>query len=223
MMFGELNASGYAYNTTFYNAEFELVLSKIISCYQLMVRGDFELENNENLIRDHLYLNYLNNNKIRSQIQLKNYYFDREIQEDKTKGRTDIRILSSYSFEDTDAYFILECKRLNSININGTTGLNSEYVKSGICRFTSKTYSIFYKTNGMIGFVVDSLNITQNIKHINNLMINQTETNTISEIQSREINPDFEHSYCSKHTVENDSIILYHLMFDFSKNMAGVS
>ena len=33
-MFGELNASGYTYNSTFYNAEFELVLSKVITCYQ---------------------------------------------------------------------------------------------------------------------------------------------------------------------------------------------
>ncbi|QES93787.1 hypothetical protein F0358_14180 [Empedobacter brevis] len=219
MMFGELNASGYAYNNTFYNTEFELVLSKIIQCYQLMINRDTTLDNDENLIRDHLYLNYLNDNTIRREIGLKDYYFDREIQEDRTNGRTDIRVLSSYSFEDTDAYYILECKRLNSVNTNGKTGLNGEYVKNGICRFTSKTYSTYYKTNGMIGFIVDSVDILQNINCINQLIANQHETNTTSNIQFRGIIPDFDYSYCSKHTIENENIMLYHLMFNFSKNI----
>ncbi len=219
MMFGELNASGYEYNSTFYNTEFELVLSKIITCYQLIVNDRVKLDNDENLIRDHLYLNYLNDNTIRREIGLKDYYFDREIQEDRTNGRTDIRVLSSYSFEDTDAYFILECKRLNSVNTNGTTGLNGEYVKNGICRFTSKTYSTYYKTNGMIGFIVDSVDILQNISCINQLLANQKETNTTSNLQFKDIIPDFDYSYCSGHTVENEEIILYHLMFNFSQNI----
>ena len=184
-----------------------------------MVDAGAALNNDENLIRDHLYLNYLNNNKVRKEIELKDYYFDREIQEDRTNGRTDIRILSSYSFEDTDAYYILECKRLNSINTNGTTGLNGEYVKNGICRFTSKNYSTYYKTNGMIGFVVDSVDIIQNIDCIRQLMANQAETNTIDEIQFRKILSEFEYSYCSRHTVDSNNIVLYHLMFDFSKNI----
>lgn len=219
MMFGELNAYGYKYNSTFYNAEFELVLSKVITCYQLMVDAGVALNNDENLIRDHLYLNYLNNNKVRKEIELMDYYFDREIQEDRTNGRTDIRILSSYSFEDTDAYYILECKRLNSVNMNGTTGLNGEYVKNGICRFTSKNYSTYYKTNGMIGFMVDSVDIVQNIDCIRQLMANQAETNTIGEIQFRKILSQFEYSYCSRHKVDINNIVLYHLMFDFSKNI----
>lgn len=219
MMFGELNASGYAYNNTFYNTEFELVLSKVITCYQLIANSGAKIENDENLIRDHLYLNYLNDNTIRREIGLKDYYFDREIQEDRTNGRTDIRILSSYSFEDTDAYYILECKRLNSLNTNGTTGLNGEYVKNGICRFTSKNYSTYYKTNGMIGFIVDSLDIAQNINCISQLIVKQREINTTSGIQFRKLISDFKYSYCSVHMVESKDVVLYHLMFDFSKNI----
>lgn len=219
MMFGELNASGYAYNSTFYNTEFELVLSKIIMCYQLMANSGAKIDNDENIIRDHLYLNYLNDNTIRREVGLKDYYFDREIQEDRTNGRTDIRILSSYSFEDTDAYYILECKRLNSVNTNGTTGLNGEYVKNGICRFTSKNYSTYYKTNAMIGFIVDSVDIIQNVSSINQLVANQKETNTINDIQFRRIIPDFDYSFCSRHLIENENILLYHLMFNFSKNI----
>jgi len=74
----------------------------------------------------------------------------------------------------------------------------------------------------MIGFIVDSVDIVQNIKLINQMMVNQSETFTTGEMENRIINNDFEHTYCSKHTFENCNIILYHLMFDFSKNMIAV-
>ena len=35
-MFSELNASTYKYSSAYYNAEFEYILSKIISCYLLV-------------------------------------------------------------------------------------------------------------------------------------------------------------------------------------------
>jgi len=219
MMFGELNASGYAYNSIFYKSEFEDILSKIISCYNIMIADKVPLTNNENSIRDVLLVNYLKDNSIRKKIKLTDYLFDREVPEDRSIGRTDIKIQTLNTFQDTSAYYILECKRLNSVNASGTTGLNGEYVKNGVCRFTSKTYSAFYKTNGMIGFVVDQVNIPQNINCINELIANQIETNTTSDIQFHNINPDFEYSYSSKHTIENENIILYHLMFDFSNNM----
>lgn len=219
MMFGELNASGFSYNSTFYNAEFESILSKIILCYQRLVRDRVMLPNNENLIRDCLYLNYLNNNIVRKEIGLKDYYFDREILEDRTHGRTDIRILTSYSFEDTDAYYIVECKRLNCVNTNGATGLNSEYVKNGIFRFISKTYSTFYRTNGMIGFITDTMDIDENVSCISNLMLAQGNSNTSRKIEFREIVEKFKFSYSSGHKVDDINLTLYHLMFDVSKNI----
>ena len=66
MIFSELNASRYEYNISFFNAEFENILSKVIECYNLMLIDNVKLNNDENEIRDVLYLNYLNNNSIRN-------------------------------------------------------------------------------------------------------------------------------------------------------------
>ncbi|MBE9597864.1 hypothetical protein [Pedobacter sp. MC2016-24] len=184
-----------------------------------MLEDNVVLSNNENRIRDVLYLNYLNENSVRNKIKLKNYYFDREILEDETNGRTDIRVLSPYSFEDTKAYYILECKRLNAINPDGKSGLNSEYTNNGICRFASKTYSTYYKTNGMIGFVVEEIDIHQNTASINKLLKSCTQSNTSQVLKFREIIPDFEYTYCSSHDLNGDNILLYHLMLDFSKHI----
>ncbi|HET8574163.1 MAG TPA: hypothetical protein VFL76_09855 [Edaphocola sp.] len=219
-MFTELNASGFGHNGIFYNAEFEDILSKVITCYRLMLSDKVALCNNENQIRDVLYLNYLNNDTVRKSIELQSYYFDRETQEDRTAGRTDIRILTANSFIETAAYYIIECKRLDATNPKGSTGLNAKYIENGICRFASKTYSTHYKTNGMIGFVVESLNINENVASINNLLsATFTKANTTQELKYRELIAGFEFSYCSTHSIGENDVLLYHLMFDFSKNI----
>ena len=220
MMFTELNASRFDYDGIFYNAEFEDILSKIITCYNLMLSNNITLSNDENQIRDVLYLNYLNCDTIRNSVGLLSYYFDRETQEDKTAGRTDIRILTANSFIETAAYYIIECKRLDATNPHGSTGLNAKYIKNGICRFTSKIYSTYYKSNGMIGFVVEPMDIYINITYINNLLKKAfPKANTIQELTYREIKPDFEFSYCSFHNSGKDKVLLYHLMFNYSKNI----
>lgn len=220
MIFTELNASGYEYNGVFYNAEFEDILSKIISCYNLMITDKVSLTNNENAIRDILLINYLKDNSIRKKIKLTDYLFDREVPEDRGIGRTDIKIQTLNTFQDTSAYYIIECKRLDATNLNGTTGLNAKYIKDGMYRFASTTYSTHYKTNGMIGFVVESMDINANITSINNLIAtNFSEANTTEELQYREIAKGFAFSYCSQHNLEEDSMMLYHLMFNFSKNI----
>lgn len=216
MMFSNLNASNYEYSNNFYTAEFEYILSKIICCYHLMLDDDISLTNNENEIRDVLLLNYLKNNKIRNKVGLINYLFDREVPEDHGVGRTDIKIQTIDTFSDTSAYYTIECKRLDATNLNGTTGLNAKYIENGIYRFTNKTYSSYYKINGMIGFIVQSLDITKNITSINKLLIQSfMDVNTTLNISYKSILPNFEHCYFSSH----DDIVIYHLMFDFSKNV----
>lgn len=220
MIFTELNASGYDYNGVFYNAEFEDLLSKIIYCYNLIISDKVLLTNNENAIRDVLLINYLKDNSIRKKIKLTDYLFDREVPEDRSIGRTDIKIQTLNTFQDTSAYYIIECKRLDATNLSGTTGLNAKYIKDGMYRFASTTYSTHYKTNGMIGFVVEPLDINTNIVLINNLLTtNFLEANTIQVLQYREIMSDFGFSYCSRHNRPEDSMVLYHLMFDCSKNI----
>lgn len=220
MIFIELNASGYEYNSIFFNAEFENILSKVIACYNLMRIDNVKLNNDENKIRDVLYLDYLNNNTIRGKIGLKDYYFDREIQEDRTNGRTDIRVISLNSFEDTSAYYIIECKRIDSINNSGVTGLNAKYIQNGIYRFVSGTYSTNYKASGMIGFVIDAMDINKNVISINTLLIGPfAQANATLILNNRTIVEGFEYSYYSTHSKNNEKIIIYHLMFDFAKNI----
>jgi len=172
MIFTDLNASHYDYNGIFYNAEFEDILSKIILCYNLMIADKVLLKNHENAIRDILLINYLKDNSIRRKIKLTDYLFDREVPEDRSIGRTDIKIQTLNTFQDTSAYYIIECKRLDGTNLSGTTGLNAKYIKDGMYRFALNTYSTNDKTNGMIGFVVEPIDISANVTSINNLLTN---------------------------------------------------
>lgn len=217
-MFTELSAASYKYSPIFYNREFEDVVSKIIICYRMMISSDIAVEDDENKIRDVILKNYLRNNVIRNQLKLTKYLFDREVPEDNDLGRTDIKIQTRNTFQDTKAYYIIECKRLDAQNQNGTTGLNAKYISNGICRFVSEKYSNYKKTCGMIGLVVESMDIQSNIACINDI-INDFQSNTRQNIQQRKLVDNFDYSYYSTHTVGDKEVIIYHLMLDFSNNM----
>lgn len=220
MMFTDLNASDYGHSSVFYNAEFEDILSKIIACYNLMLNDNVSLSNDENSIRDVFLINYLKNNSVRRKIELTDYLFDREVPEDRTIGRTDIKIQTLNTFQDTSAYYTLECKRLDAVNPIGGTGLNAKYIQNGIYRFASKTYSTHYKTNGMIGFVVQQMDIHKNVDCINILLKSSfTEANTTQILSKRSIVSGFNFCYYSTHSLDNEEIIIYHLMLDLAKNI----
>jgi len=217
-MFSSLNASGYEHSSTYYHSEFERILSGIIACYYVMLLEKVCVTNNENSIRDKILYNYLKKNNYKRQLELTDYLFDPELPENK--GRIDIRVMPINPFINDDAYYIIECKRLDATNQRGTTGLNSEYISEGICRFVSSKYSSYYNTNGMIGFVVQTLDIHSNTDCINGLLANQSfQTNTKLNLQSRKIADDFDYSYYSVHNTREQEIVIYHLMLDFSKNM----
>jgi hypothetical protein len=72
----------------------------------------------------------------------------------------------------------------------------------------------------MIGFVVESIDINENITAINDLLMNSfKESNTAQELKYYQIEPDFDYSYSSIHNIEQNNVIIYHLMLDFSKNI----
>jgi len=218
MIFSELNASGYKHSNIYFNAEFEGILAKVITCYKLMQTENTILQNDENKIRDIILYNYLKKGNYKKQLGLSDFLFDPELPEDK--GRIDIRIMPVNPFINDDAYYIIECKRLDTNNPNGTSGLNGEYISEGICRFTSSKYSCYYKTNGMIGFVVQPMNIQENITCLNNIINTSAfPSNTQQNIQQRKLVDDFDYSYYSKHSIGNDNVIIYHLMLDFSNNI----
>ena len=88
-------------------------------------------------------------------------------------------------------------------------------------RFVTEYYSSYYGINGMIGFVIEQMNIADNIKSINGLLTNNFKTaNTKKKLTPAAFIKKFKHSYYSIHkNIENKKIKLYHLMFDFSANL----
>jgi hypothetical protein len=214
-----LNATGYIYNTTNYNAEFLRVLRGVFTCYTMMLKNNIVVVNDENKIRDILLCDYLNDDMIRKQTDLIWYSFNKEVPEND--GRIDIKVEIKNPYLPTKAYYIIECKRLDNKNTTGISGLNAEYIKNGIYRFVSKYYSTNCRMNAMIGFVVETMNIHSNVDDINHLLqkcfIN---CNTTKTIQKEAFIPDFEFHYSSEHyDIDNNDFILYHLMFDFSNNI----
>jgi hypothetical protein len=218
-MYSPLNPSGYKYSATFYDKNFEEILSKIIFCYNLMIANNIRLDADENEIRNAILRDYLNNNLIRKHIGLTYFLFDPEVPEGDS-GRTDIKIQTKNTFEDTAAYYVIECKLLDSQNSNGVSGLNGKYIKDGLCRYVSGKYSTYYRTNGMIGFVVQPMDIHANVLCINTLLANtKLPTNTRQHLQCIKLVDDFDYSYCSTHSIGSQNVTIYHLMLDFSSNI----
>jgi len=196
-----LDAAPYLFAVNEYEIQFENLMLNIYSCYiYLISNGDMVPENDENAIRD-ILLNYLRDTTIRNEACIiTGYRFDKEV--DEGEGRVDIKIVSINDFENHDAYYIIECKR-----IDGYSTLNKAYINDGLNRFISSYkssnsnpyYSSYYGVNGMIGFVVKTIDIDKNMDKIGDFF-NQIEHNKL---------------YDSNH----ENLKLYHLMMDFSKNI----
>lgn len=223
IVINKLNASGFLFKDKVCTLEFEFLLSKIVCCYKMMIASNKQIPlNDENGIRDILLLGYLKNPDVKKELNLNNYLFDRETSENNSSekvGRVDIRIMPVNPFVSDEAYFILECKRIDNCARRGTSGLNYKYIANGIARFTTNFYSSFYKINAMIGFVVEPVDVHTNIEDINFLLENSfVGINTISLISRENFIDGFEFHYSSKHRTNKDTELkLFHLMFDFSK------
>ncbi|MCK4947414.1 MAG: hypothetical protein KAS46_03460 [Candidatus Aureabacteria bacterium] len=219
-----LDASLFIPSSEIYEIEFQSILSGITACYKMMIKDNVRvLPNDENKIRDDLYSKYLNDDAVRKKI---NFYYNivcepAEYINHARSGFVDLKILSQNSLKNTDAYYIIECKRLDNNNMSGTSGLNGDYIKDGIMRFVSSKYLTPKGINGMIGFIVEQMHIPDNIKNINKLLKNNfKKANTKKILKPVNFIKKFKYSYCSTHkVVKGKEIKLYHLMFDFSKNL----
>jgi len=108
---------------------------------------------------------------------------------------------------------------LNSKYPNRKSGLNGKYISEGIYRFVSSYYSSYHTVNGMIGFIVEPIDIHQNITCINKLIATHfTNANIIIPLTKRQLKANLDFTYFSTHSVGNSPITLYHLMLDFSNN-----
>ncbi len=213
----ELDASNFLYNDSIYSSEFRDILEKITLCYYLLRKDKIVVPlNDENGIRDILVNKYLNNSKIKRIIKLE-YFILPEVPETTSLGRTDIRVFSPNTFYNQNEYYLIECKRLGRKAQRGSSGLNYKYIANGIQRFTSGFYSSFYKVNGMIGFIVESIDITKNVGNINYLLENNFGSiKTVSFLTQEHFIQNFEFHFSSVHKTEDGfPLRLYHLMFNF--------
>lgn len=201
------------------------IVVKVLQCSKMMlddyVKSGRTIQNHEEDIRNALYDEYLNDNKIVEKIGLNNFYFEAEVPENyqnhKSIGRVDLKVINKDIFNQRDAYFIIECKR-----IDGNRRLNKAYVVEGINRFLSSEekgpkYSSYYGTNCMLGIVVKQIDIDENMKEIN--LIHQKENNVgenSTNIDKYVFNPDFTSTYVSEYTIDEGKLKLYHMFYDYS-------
>ena len=226
-MINILDASSFDYSRTRKDSLFELVLTKCIIVYNTILNSGISLVNDENLIRDE-FLKYLKDYDFKVKNELKHLIFDKEIPE--ITGRVDIRILPTKDeYVNDSAYYIIECKRLNAANLKGLRGLNAEYVKNGICRFSTGYYSSYFGCSAMFGFLVEPVNTQKDIVNNINSMLNidfinaqgqSVNANATQQMQHENFAGGYSYSYMSKHTHSSgNELTLYHLMFDFSNNI----
>ena len=147
-------------------ANFEKITSYILDICELVVKDyrnrHLNLPNDENKIRSIMLEEYMQKHK--NTYKMSDYRFELEVPENyvgngKHIGRVDIRILLKTDFEKEDAYYIIECKR-----IDGTADLNKKYVREGVARFVTQKYSSYYGINIMLGFVIRKIDVSANAK-----------------------------------------------------------
>lgn len=218
MVNNKLDASVFLFKNEVCRCEFESILSKITDCYKMMIANNSPISlNDENGIRDVLLLDYLKNPDVKKELSLTNYLFDRETSENNSSGRVDIRIMPVNPFVSDEAYYILECKRIDNQARRGVSGLNYKYIANGIQRFTTGFYSSYYRLNAMIGFVTEGIDVHSNVEDINYLLKNDfAQINTTALLTKEFFIDNFEFHYSSSHIANaKQELKLYHLMFCF--------
>lgn len=204
------------YISYYIDENFEFILAQIYLCYQKMLIDYDFIENNENKIKNRLYKDYLNNQEIRNALGLNEYLFKTEtafIDEDYNEnGYSDIEVIDLRgSLASTEAYYIIECKRLDAENSHYKKSLNNKYLEEGIKRFIDEKYPTHNKVNGMLAFIVKKIDINENCKQF-------------SDLRKYKFIKNFDLSYKSKHeTITGKKIELYHLMLDFSSKTEASS
>lgn len=199
--------------------DFEQITGYILEICGLVVE-DFTqksrmLPNNENQIRSIILEEYLDNDNIRESHNMLDYSFTPETQENYDGngnyiGRADIRIKLKTDFDKHNAYYIVECKR-----IDGTEDLNKKYVEEGVARFVTKKYSAYYGKNIMLGFVVKNIDIASNAKKIENIQNSNADINMQGHFDLVSKNRKQEMHRCIYH-ISSGELELRHIFSDFS-------
>ena len=168
------------------------------------------------LVERHLDMNYLGLRFERETLE----HYDPE--SDTYKGRTDITIKSSDWLKNREAYYIVEAKRLD-----GGTSLNKAYISEGISRFVilpSSKYPSYYGKSIMLGYVVQAIDISENVVEIDKLQRKMIVNVAIGEMNLVcDDGEGFSHYQCLYQANGNINVVLAHLFYNFSDVMCDKS
>lgn len=200
-----------------YRADFEKIITYILNICDMIV-ADFEklqlkLPNDENKIRSIMLEEYMN--KYKDTHGMSGYKFEAEASENYVGagnylGRVDIRILLKSDFEEDDAYYIVECKR-----IDGSSKLNKKYVKEGVARFITEKYTSYYGRNIILGFVVKKIDVSANakvIEEIQNVDSNEHMHGTFEIVSGGRVTENYKCLY----QIQSGEVELRHIFSDYS-------
>lgn len=199
--------------------DFERISDYIVeSCNLLSVDYQHQrkqMPNHENTIRNILLEEYLDDDSRRINYGMGDYRFIPETQEHYNGqgnyiGRADIRIMLKTDFEKRDAYYLVECKRLE-----GSRNMNKEYVEEGVARFVSRKYSAFYGKGILLGFVVRQINISKNAQDIEYLQNTSVEPSMHGKFAALDIRTSQE-IYSCVYQLQGGELELRHIFVDFS-------
>lgn len=200
-------------------SSFEKIVQYLMDMSEALVsdlakRGD-TLPNDENRIRSIILEEYLDKDEVRKNNRMTSYRFTPENMENYSGvgtyiGRTDIRITLTSDFKKKNAYYIVECKR-----IDGLDPLNKKYVEEGVGRFVRKKYSSYYGRNLMFGFVIKKVNISQNTKKIEDIQNASTDSLLHGDIKIIGTSGVSEHYKCT-YKIASGELELRHIFADFS-------
>jgi len=205
-------------------ANYEQIVQYIVEICEA-VANDFEfmnrrLPNNENQIRTIILEEYLDNDEIRRKHGMSEYSFSPETMENYDGngnyiGRADIRIKLKTDFEKREAYYIVECKRLD-----GKMSLNKKYVGEGVSRFITKKYSSYYGKNIMLGFVIKQIDISNNAVLIERYQNTDNSENMYGSFDLVAKRSKSEVYKC-QYKIEKGDLELRHIFIDYSGIIEG--
>ncbi len=220
----------FIYNELVLDEQFVAILRGIARAHRAMLVDCSAIENNERRIRNYLYEHYLSNGLFKEKHGLFPFHFEpepAEIKDGEEVGYLDIKVITFDTFKEPKNYYTVECKKLDGkyklIKPKTETkylsnSLATEYIENGVFRFVSQQYPTPLGVNGMIGFVVEAVDIEEGITDIASLMQERfTNCKTSRVLEKVLSDDDFEFTFLSTHQdVEENVFDLYHLMLDFS-------
>jgi hypothetical protein len=206
----------FTHKKNFIETQLKQIICGILECCEITKKLNIKLENKEEIIRNHLYIECFNNDIIMEKSGLENFRFEPEIPENynsdkKPIGRVDLKIYSIETFKTRKSYFIIECKR-----IDGSSNLNNEYINEGVSRFITKKYSSSLKKNVMFGFVVKKIEIGNNAEKISQKEKEKFKRKVKNSFVIEKMSEKHKYIYKSDYLIDNSDLSLYHIFYDFS-------